>query len=49
MSKSRSGSLSQNLSFKLGEDGQQASHSATGWGGQVQCLGQGNETDTQMI
>jgi hypothetical protein len=49
MSKSRSGSLPQNLFFKLGEDGQQAGHSATGWGGQVQCLGQGNEANAQML
>jgi hypothetical protein len=33
----------------IGEDGEQSGHSATGWRGQVQRLGQGNEPDTQML
>jgi hypothetical protein len=32
-------SLPQNLGFELGEDRQQAGHCATGWRGQIQCLG----------
>src|SRR5262245_27983117 len=43
------GPFPQNLSLKLSEDGEQAGHRATGRRGQVQCLGQGNETDTQMF
>jgi len=42
-------SLSQNLSFELGEYGQQAGHRSTGRRGQVQCLGQGNEPDSKMF
>ena len=42
-------SLSQNLSFELGENGEQARHGASGWRGQVQCLSQRNEPDTQVL
>jgi hypothetical protein len=33
----------------IGEDRQQAGHGVTGWRGQVQRLGQGNEPDTKMF
>ena len=42
-------SFPQNLPFELCKNGQQAGHGATGWCGQIQCLGQGNETDTQVL
>jgi hypothetical protein len=42
-------SFPQDLSFKLGEDSQQAGHGATSWCGQVQSLGQGNEADAKML
>jgi hypothetical protein len=42
-------SFPQNLPFKLGEDGQQSCHCTTGWCGQIQSFGQGNETDAQMF
>jgi hypothetical protein len=32
-------SLPQNLAFELSEDRKQAGHCATGWRGQIQCLG----------
>ena len=42
-------SFPQNLPFELGEDGQQSGHGATGWCGQIQRLGQGNEPDAEMF
>src|SRR5260370_33418214 len=42
-------SLSQNLSFELGEDSQQSVHRTPGWCGQIQSLGEGNETDAEMF
>jgi hypothetical protein len=42
-------SLSQNLTFELSENRKQASHSTTGWCGQIQGFGQGDETNTKMI
>jgi hypothetical protein len=42
-------SFPQNLSFELSEYGQQAGYRSTGWCGQVQCLGQGNEPGTKMF
>ena len=39
----------QNLSFELGEDGQQSGHRSTGWRGQIQRLGQRHEADTEML
>ena len=42
-------SFPQNLPFELGEDRQQAGHGAAGGRGQVQCLGQRDETDSEML
>ena len=42
-------SLAQNLPFELREDGQQASHRATGWCGEIQGLGQRDKADSQMF
>lgn len=49
MGQSGTDPLPQDLPFKLGENGQQAGHGASGWGGQVQGFGQGNKTDAQML
>ena len=43
------GPFPQNLPFELREDGQQSGHGSTRRRGQVQCLGQGNKPDTQML
>lgn len=42
-------SLPEYLPFEFGEDCQQASHRAAGWGSQIQSLGQRNETRRQDI
>ena len=42
-------SFPQNLPFELGEDRQQAGHRATGRRGQIQRLGQRDETDAEML
>jgi phage tail protein X len=42
-------SFPQDLPFELGENGEQACHRSTGRSGQVQGLGQRNETDAEMI
>ena len=39
----------QNLPFELGEDGQQPGHRATGGRGQIQRLGQRDETHSEML
>ena len=49
MRQARPGSFAENLSFKLGEYREQASHGATGWRGQIQRFGQGDETDSKML
>src|ERR1700733_13229375 len=49
MSQSGPGSFPQNLSFELSEYGQQTGHGASGRGGQVQRLGQGNEPYAQIL
>jgi len=42
-------SLADNAPFQLGEDSQQSGHRSSGWRGQIQGLGQGNETDSEMF
>jgi hypothetical protein len=49
MSQASSGSFPQNLSFKLCEDRQKASHGSTGRCGQIQCLGQGYEAHPEVF
>jgi hypothetical protein len=43
------GAFPQDLSFELGEYSEQAGHRSTGWCGQIQRFGQGDEPDTKMI
>jgi hypothetical protein len=43
------GPFPQNLSFELREYCEQDGHGAPGGCRQIQCLGQGDETDTEMI
>jgi len=42
-------SFPQDFPFELGEDRQQSSHGATRRCGQIQCLGQRNEANTEML
>jgi hypothetical protein len=42
-------SLLEDLPLQGGENPQQPGHRATGWRGQIQRLGQGNEADAEMI
>jgi hypothetical protein len=49
MCKASPGPLSQNLSFKLSEDGEQASHRSTGGSGQVQRFRQRDEPDSEVL
>jgi hypothetical protein len=49
MGQASPGSFPQNLSFELGEDGQQSGHRTPGWCGQIQRLRQRHEADAQMI
>jgi|SRR5271156_5446861 len=49
LSQPSSSPLPQNLPFELGENGEQSSHRATGWRGQVQCFREGNETYAEML
>jgi len=42
-------SFAENLPFELREDRQQGRHGSTRGRGQVQCLGQRNETDSEML
>ncbi len=49
MGQTSPGSFPQNLSFELGEDGQQTGHRATGWRSEVECLSQRYETDSEIL
>ena len=41
--------LAQDLAFELGEHREQASHRAPCWRGQIECLGQRYETDSEVL
>ena len=49
MFQARQRAFPQNLTFELSEYSEQAGHGATRRGGQIQCLCQGNEPDTQVF
>ena len=41
--------LTQDLTLKLGEDGEQASHGSPGGRRQIECFSQRYETDAEML
>jgi hypothetical protein len=49
MRQARPRSFLHNLPFELGEDRKQAGHGSTGWGGQIQRLGQRDEADAEVF
>ena len=49
MGQTSADAFAQDLAFELGEHREQSSHGATGGRGQIECFGQRNETDSEML